>query len=71
MKRTENEYELTKLAMNGIPTPCELNRSLIAERDKPELSQFLTQTLNVCVFSHLLFSTQTAITQFSIFTSLP
>lgn len=31
LKRTGNEYELTKLAMNGIPTPCELNRSLIAQ----------------------------------------
>lgn len=31
MKRTENESELTKLAMNGIPTPCELNGSLIAQ----------------------------------------
>lgn len=31
VKWTGNENELTKLAMNGIPTPCELNRSLIAQ----------------------------------------
>lgn len=31
MKRTGNGNELTKLAMNGIPTPCELNRGLIAQ----------------------------------------
>lgn len=45
MKRTGNENELMKLAMNGIPTPCELNRSLIAQswyrRDKLELSLLL------------------------------
>lgn len=78
MKRTGNENELTKLAMNGIPTPCELNRSLIAqsfcvERDKFEHFPvaFLTHALHFCGFSHFLLSAKTGIIQHSIFASFP
>ena len=72
MKWTGTENELTKLAMNGIPTPCELNWSLIAQSlCRKGWTRASSVALHFCACSHLLLSPQTSIAQLSILPGLP